>query len=324
MNKTAFEKISLGIEVTKEECARSLAAHMSNLKTLLERFENDNKLFAKAPDETLKAICQSSIVICQDKQSVIDEMTEKLVLKLDDDQENDTKVKIEAEEKKLEYAKRLFDAKLKFTNVLNKYNTDRVEEEKEQIENQEDQVKCGFSPIITTEVELVKLTLDTDINEFFCWVKKAEFYADAYLVHEKPRRIQQQMLLQHLDLGLSKMVTIMLTDGSDFKEGLERLKEIFDSIYPLYTRRWRHVKLKQKPEEDFLAWKARHYVSFCNAKMTEMSDEDHMVLSLLMGTREGRIKSKIASKNNPSMEEVEEIARSEGNTENIRRKQSRD
>ena len=45
--------------------------------------------------------------------------------------------------------------------------------------------------------------------------------------------------------------------------------------------------------------------------MTEMSDEDHMVLSLLLGTKEGKIKSKITSKNNPTMKEVEEIARSE-------------
>ena len=54
MPKTVLEKISSGIEVTKEECVRSLAAHMSNFKALLERFESDNKLFAKAPDETFK------------------------------------------------------------------------------------------------------------------------------------------------------------------------------------------------------------------------------------------------------------------------------
>ena len=114
------------------------------------------------------------------------------------------------------------------------------------------------------------------------------------------------------------MVSTVLTEESDFKEGLERLKEIFDGTYPLYTRRWRHARLKQKPEEDFLAWKARHYVSFCNAKMTEMSDEDHMVLSLLIGTKEGKIKSKITSKNNPSMKEVDEIARSERCIANIK------
>ena len=52
MPKTVLEKISEGIVVTKEECVRSLAAHMSNFKALLERFESDNKLFAKTPDET--------------------------------------------------------------------------------------------------------------------------------------------------------------------------------------------------------------------------------------------------------------------------------
>ena len=45
--------------------------------------------------------------------------------------------------------------------------------------------------------------------------------------------------------------------------------------------------------------------------MTEMSDEDHMVLSLLLGTKEGKIKSKITSQKNPTMKEVENVARSE-------------
>ena len=92
---------------------------------------------------------------------------------------------------------------------------------------------------------------------------------------------------------------------------MTRLREIFDETNPLYTRRWKHVKMRQKPDEEFLAWKARHYVSFINAKMTEMSDEDHMVLSLLLGTKEGKIKSKITSLTNPTMKEVENIARTE-------------
>ena len=35
MSKTVVEKLSLGIQVTKEECSRTLAAYMSNLKALL-------------------------------------------------------------------------------------------------------------------------------------------------------------------------------------------------------------------------------------------------------------------------------------------------
>ena len=86
---------------------------------------------------------------------------------------------------------------------------------------------CGSSSIVTAEVKLVKLTLDTDISEFFRWVIQAEFYADAYLVHDKSKKIQQQMLLQHLDITLINMLSTVLTEESDFKEGLERLKEIF-------------------------------------------------------------------------------------------------
>ena len=133
MNKTVVEKISLGIEVTKEECTRTLDVHMSNFKALLERFENDNKLFAKAPDETFRAICQSNIVACQDKQTVVDQMTDHLVDRLDETQEDDKRVKIEAEQRKLECAERLIAAKLEFTNALIEYNKDRTVKEKERI-----------------------------------------------------------------------------------------------------------------------------------------------------------------------------------------------
>ena len=311
MGKTVLEKISEGIEVSKDECVRSLAAHMSGFRSLLERFENDIKLFVKAPDETLKKICNNSITACQDKQTMVNEMTEQLIVRLDENNPDDKVTKDEAEKKRTDCATKLSAAKLEFIDNLAKYNTEKAKKEKDQIENQENQVVRGSSSVVTAEVKLSKLSLNLNMAEFIRWVIQAEFYADAYLVHDKLKKIQQQMLLQHLDLTLQNMLSIMLTDQSDFKEGLERLKEIFDNTYPLYTRRWRHMRMKQKQDEDFLAWKARHYISFVNAKMTEMNEEDHMVLSLLLGTKEGKIKSKITSKSNPTMKEVEEIARSE-------------
>ena len=247
MTKTVLEKISSGTEVTKEECVRSLAAH---------RFESDNKLFAKAPDETFKNICQNDVTACQDKQTMVNQMIEHLIDRLDENDAADKVTKTEAEKKRLDCATKLDAAKLVFADVLAKYNTDKADKEKEKIENQENQVIRGTSSIVTAEIKLVKLTLNMNIGEFYRWVTQAEFYADAYLVHDKPKKIQQQTLLQHLDLTLSNMISTVLTDESDFKEGLERLREIFDETYPLYTRRWRHVRMKQKPDEDFLAWKA--------------------------------------------------------------------
>ena len=74
MPKTVLEKIAEGTEVSKEECVRSLQTHMSNFKTLSERFENDNKLFAAAPDETFKNICQNNMIACQDKQTKVNDV----------------------------------------------------------------------------------------------------------------------------------------------------------------------------------------------------------------------------------------------------------
>ena len=138
-----LEKIAKGIEVSKDECVRSLAAHMSNFRSLLERFENDNKLFVKAPDETFKKICQNSITACQDKQTMVNEMTEQLIVRLDENNPDDKVTKDEAEKKRTDCATKLAAAKLEFIDNLAKYNTEKAEREKNQIENQENQVVRG-------------------------------------------------------------------------------------------------------------------------------------------------------------------------------------
>ena len=79
MVKTVLEKIAEGTEVTKDECTRSVAMHMSNFKTLLERFKSDNKHFATSQDEAFKNICQNDMTACQNKQTKVNEMIEHLL-----------------------------------------------------------------------------------------------------------------------------------------------------------------------------------------------------------------------------------------------------
>ena len=136
MPKTVLEKIASGTDVTKEECVRSLAAHMSNLKNLLERFESDNKLFAKTPDETFKNICQNDVTACQDMETMVNQMTEYLMDRLDEGVDADKVMKDEAEKKRLDCATKLNAAKVEFADILAKYNTDKAEKEKDRIENQ--------------------------------------------------------------------------------------------------------------------------------------------------------------------------------------------
>ena len=112
MPKTVLEKISEGTVVTKDECVRSLAAHMSNFKALLERFESDNKLFAKAPDETFKNICQNNVIACQNKQTMVNQMIEHLIDRLDENVPEDNTTKTEAEKKRTDCATKLNAAKI--------------------------------------------------------------------------------------------------------------------------------------------------------------------------------------------------------------------
>ena len=99
MSRSVLEKIAHGQEVSKDECLRSLAAHMANLKSLMDRLEKDNELFTKTPTEGFKDICENGVTACQDKQTKLNQITEHLIEKLDENDEDDKKKKEEAERK---------------------------------------------------------------------------------------------------------------------------------------------------------------------------------------------------------------------------------
>ena len=127
MPKTVLEKIAEGTEVSKEECVRSLQTHMSNFKMLLERFENDNKLFAAAPDETFKNICQNNVIACQDKQTKVNDLIVHLIDRLDDTVDAEKTLKTQSEQKRTECATKLDAAKFAFSETLTKFNKDKAD-----------------------------------------------------------------------------------------------------------------------------------------------------------------------------------------------------
>ena len=130
MPKSVLEKIAAGEVVTKEECVRSVNTHVSNYKSLLERFESDNKLFGDTQDETFKSICQNNVIACQNKQNKLNEMVEHLIDRLDETVEADVNVKTEAEKKRNDGATRLAAAKLAFTEILATFNKNKEEKRK--------------------------------------------------------------------------------------------------------------------------------------------------------------------------------------------------
>ena len=134
MPKSVLEKIAAGEVVSKEECQRSVNTHVSNYKSLLERFENDNKLFGDTQDETFKNICQNDVTACQNKQNKLNDMVEHLTARLDDTVAGDVTVKTEAEKKMNDGENRLAAAKVVFTENLAKFNKNKEDREKARLE----------------------------------------------------------------------------------------------------------------------------------------------------------------------------------------------
>jgi len=104
-------------------------------------------------------------------------------------------------------------------------------------------------------VELPELDLNKNIGEFYHWIEEAESYSEFMMLSMKPKKKQRKMLLKHLNPVLRKMMEESIKESDDFNDGLYKLKKIFNERNPLQTKRWKHMKLRQKTGEDFFKWK---------------------------------------------------------------------
>merc|ERR1712015_219470 len=160
-------------------------------------------------------------------------------------------------------------------------------------------------------MELPELNLNKSIREFYQWMEEAESYSEFMSLSMKPKKKQMKMLLKHLNPVLREMIEKSIKESDDFEDGLIKLERIFNERNPLQSKRWKHMKLRQKAGEDFFKWRERHLNSFQDAKMEEINTEEFMILSLVSKTNEGIIKKRIEMLKNPTMKDVEEIAKFE-------------
>merc|ERR1712105_400527 len=153
--------------------------------------------------------------------------------------------------------------------------------------------------------------MNRNIREFYQWIEEAESYSEFMMLSMKPKKKQRKMLLKHLNPVLRKMMEESIKESDDFNDGLYKLKKIFNERNPLQSKRWKHMKLRQKAGEDFFKWQERHFNSFQDAKMDKIDTEEFMILSLISKTRDGILKKKIEKLMNPTMKDIEEIAKIE-------------
>ena len=110
-----------------------------------------------------------------------------------------------------------------------------------------------------------------------------------------------------IDINL-KIVDTMPVLGNE--SCMSILEEEFRRMYPLFSRRVAFHSLNQSHNESKLDWINKLRRLGDQSKIHEMTSDDIYVLRIVQGTCDSKFKEQILKMKNPTLEEVNEIAKS--------------
>ena len=170
-----------------------------------------------------------------------------------------------------------------------------------------------------------KLLKSYTLEEFNAWEEKFKAYYD----HNKKTldrsiTISRQILNNLLDL---KLVNALKTeegvrdDSPILANGgcLQKLKAIFLKESPLYLRRYNFLQHVQGPREPFGDWWVAKKSKAKECQLGTITEEDMMVLSLMTGVHDPRLKEQFLRQENPTTETLVKIAESWQRAERLSR-----
>ena len=170
-----------------------------------------------------------------------------------------------------------------------------------------------------------KLLKSYTLEEFNAWEEKFRAYYDHNKkTLDKSITISRQILNNLLDL---KLVNALKTeegvrdDSPILANGgcLQKLKAIFLKESPLYLRRYNFLQHVQGPREPFGDWWVTKKSKAKECELGTITEEDMMVLSLMTGVHDPRLKEKFLRQENPTTETLVKIAESWQRAERLSR-----
>ena len=173
-----------------------------------------------------------------------------------------------------------------------------------------------------------KLLRSFSLEEFNAWSDKFKAYFD----HNKKTLdrsivISRQLLNNVLDLKLSNALkteegvkddTPILANGGC----LDKLKNIFLKESPLFVRRYNFLKHVQDPREPFSDWWVTKKSKARECDFDNITREDMMVLGLMTGVCDPKLKEKFLRQEQPTTEALVKIAESWQRAERLSRDMS--
>ena len=177
-------------------------------------------------------------------------------------------------------------------------------------------VNTNQSPKIDEILKPEKLLRSYTLEEFNVWSEKFEAYYDHNKkTLDKSIVISRQILNNLMD---SKLVNALKTeegvkDDTPIRgDGgcLKKLKAIFLKESPLFVRRYNFLKHVQDAREPFGDWWVAKKSKARECELDKITQEDMMVLSLITGVHDPRLKEKFLRQENPTTETLVKIAES--------------
>ena len=186
-------------------------------------------------------------------------------------------------------------------------------------------VNTSQSTKIDETLKPEKLLRSYTLEEFNVWSEKFEAYYDHNKkTLDKSIVISRQILNNLMD---SKLVNALKTeegvkDDTPIRgDGgcLKKLKAIFLKESPLFVRRYNFLKHVQDAREPFGDWWVAKKSKARECELDKITQEDMMVLSLITGVHDPRLKEKFLRQDNPTTETLVKIAESWQRAEKISR-----
>ena len=181
------------------------------------------------------------------------------------------------------------------------------------------------SPKIDDTLKPEKLLRSYTLEEFNAWSEKFQAYYDHNKkTLDKSITISRQILNNLLDLKLLNALkteegvkddTPILANGGC----LSKLKDIFLKESPLFVRRYNFLKHVQDPRQPFGDWWVTKKSKDRECELDRITKEDMMLLSLMTGVHDPRLKEQFLRQENPTTEALVKIAESWQRAERISR-----
>ena len=154
-----------------------------------------------------------------------------------------------------------------------------------------------------------KLSIETSPDKVRDWKARFESFCKASHVDTQERKEQHEVLYALLDTDLTTRMMEEVDDTDSLTQCLAKLDLVFTAEYPLHTRRWKFMQIKQKKGEKWTAYEIRLRRASEEADLPNFTPDMFYKYMMMQGTTDKVLRDKFYALIDPPKESIMQEAR---------------